>query len=55
MQARVALEHGLLAVFDDPAGNIAALGHNAAGTGGWEQVGRVQLFSAIMSLAEPLP
>lgn len=53
MQARVALEHALLAVFGDPAGNSTTWGHSAVGTGGWEQVGRVQLLSAIMILAEP--
>lgn len=55
MQAWVVLERGLLAVFGDPAGNSTALGHNATGTGGWEKVGRVQLLSAIVSLAEPFP
>lgn len=53
MQARVALEHALLLVFGDPAENSTTLGHNAVSTGGWEQVGRVQLLSAIISLTEP--
>lgn len=48
------MEHALLAVFGNPAGNSTTLGHSAVGTGGWEQVGRVQLLSAIMILAEPI-
>lgn len=47
-------EHALPAMFGDPAGNSTALGHDAVGTGGREQAGRVQLLSAIMSLAERL-
>lgn len=54
MQARIGVGACSACMFGDPAGNSTALGHNAVGTGGWEQAGRVQLLSAIMSLAEPL-